>query len=105
ASFNNASQQFVEVPLAGHGVFFSSAPLADDPSLTCGMGLARSFFADPAATLDTSCTEEVPSLRFTGSSRMSQWLLGTDDLWENAGVAALAIRAPLSPAEEKAIEA
>ena len=100
ASFVNASQQYVQVPLAGHGVIFSSAIVDGRRDWTCGMQMASSFFNNPTAPVDTSCVDRIDPLVFTGSSRMASWLMGTSDLWENGTGTGQALTAPLLPAEQ-----
>ena len=104
-SFVNGSQHYVQVPLAGHGVLFSSQIIDGRTYWTCGMQMAAGFFADPQAPVDTSCLDRVEPIRFTGSGRMASWLMGTSDLWENGTGAGTALRAPLLPGEERAVQA
>lgn len=103
ATFRNASQQLVEVPMAGHAVLFSSHLV--DRDFTCGMQMARDFFADPATPVDASCTANVPPIDVRGSPWMARYLMGTDDLWEAEGVAGQALLAPLDVRESWALGA
>jgi len=101
-TFRNARQQYVEVPLAGHSVLYTSQAISR--TKTCGMDLVAKFFGNPAAPVDTSCVGAIGGLDFRGSSAMAFELFGTSDMWENPAASALALPAPLSPAETRALE-
>ncbi len=100
-TFRNDSQHYVEVPLAGHSVIYTSSW---SQGLTCGMRIVEDFFAAPAGALDAGCADRVPALSFQGSPAMADRLYGTTDLWENGTGVGTAMRAMVSPVEERALE-
>lgn len=103
ASFRNDRQRYVEVPLAGHSVLYTSAASAGDPQVTCGMAMIADFFADPSGSLDTSCVDAIGGLDFRGSRAMAQQLYGTGDLWENGAAVGFALPPQLAPRESRAL--
>lgn len=55
---NLSNATYIEFPAQGHGVAFSQ-------DSTCPQEIAKSFFSDPAAALDTSCSIAMPSPDFS----------------------------------------
>ncbi len=78
--FNGDNQTFVVVPFATHSVLDQS-PIereTDGTILTCGQLLVEQFLADPRASIDTSCTDDVMSPDFTNPA-LSEALFGLTD--------------------------
>lgn len=79
---------FVEIPGSPHSPY-AAPPAMGGPS--CGTQILVQFFADPAATLDTSCTTEVAALPLVPSAQLSAAAFGVADPWEGTP-ASLAIQ-------------
>ncbi|WP_437574115.1 alpha/beta fold hydrolase [Sorangium sp. So ce887] len=76
--FTGPNQTFVMLPRAPHGL---ESP-TDLMGGSCDRELLLQFLADPEATLDTSCTEQVLPLEFSVDPGLSAAYLGTEDAWE-----------------------
>ena len=49
----------------------------------CGVQMLFDFIDDPQAAPDTACLADILPIDFNGDPGYSQWLFGTDDMWEN----------------------
>ncbi len=103
-TFQNESQHFVSVPLAGHGVIFNSPMSPNHARMTCGMELVANFFGAPEGELDTGCAQATPTIEFESHPAYAQQLFGTADVWENEETTGTAMQLPLTPFQEKALE-
>ena len=69
------------LPRCAHGLLWQSPTTSG--SFTCGAQLFFQFLEDPTATPLDSCVDQIQPVDFTGDPGYSQYLLGTDDMWEN----------------------
>ena len=81
--------RLVLVERATHYVLVASRYDLEDWMRTCGWDIAEQFFADPTATLDTSCTTEVAPHDFTRSSTTALSVFGTTSLYGPSSPGAL----------------
>lgn len=77
--FTGASQHWVEVPTATHGVITSSTT---NEHRSCGTRIIMNFLADPKGPLDTSCLATVVPISFDFDAATVNAVYGTSDLWE-----------------------
>lgn len=79
AKLGGACQQLVEFPRRAHNILRTS--LTGGGSITCGLELMADFIADPCATLDTSCTEQMPAIDWDPPGM--GWVFGLGGLWDD----------------------
>lgn len=77
--FDGAHQTFVEMPDVSHGVLSGSFTSDGD---RCGEELLTQFVADPEATLDISCVDDIALRDFRLNGAYARFLFDTDDLWD-----------------------
>ncbi len=92
--FADQGARFVEVPNAPHSPY--AAPSVSG-SGSCGAAIRGQFWADPTATLDTSCLANVAPLPLVPSSGLSEAAFGFNDPWDG-GIPNVAPQ-PWSPSE------
>jgi pimeloyl-ACP methyl ester carboxylesterase len=85
--FTGPHQTYVQMPWSAHTVLTQSPVDSVMQQVTCGMLVMAQFLEDPKSNLDTSCTARVAGIDLEGpDQRVTQWLLGQTDAWENVGL-------------------
>jgi pimeloyl-ACP methyl ester carboxylesterase len=79
APFTGPNQTYVTIPRAPHGTF-QAPSVGGGPS--CANQLFSQFIANPTATIDSSCTDQVAPLELAPPAALSNALFGTNDPWE-----------------------
>jgi pimeloyl-ACP methyl ester carboxylesterase len=81
AHFQGPHQTFLEFPDTGHCVG-GQTPMDAARTTDCASTIAMQFIADPTATLDTSCMDDVLPLNFQGTEADNVTFWGIKDAWD-----------------------
>lgn len=81
--FTAAHQYYFDFPGCAHGLISQSTVSTPDTP-DCFLQMLLDFVDDPTTVPDDSCLSDLRPLDFGGSHPYSQYLFGTDDLWDDA---------------------
>ncbi|MFH2010949.1 MAG: alpha/beta hydrolase [bacterium] len=80
--FTGPHQYYYELPRCAHGLIAQS-PVNTPNTPPCFLQMILDFVNDPTAAPDAACLGDIEPIDFNGAHIYSQYLFGTDDLWEN----------------------
>jgi hypothetical protein len=80
--FTGAHQYYFVFPRCAHGLIGQS-PVQTPGQQHCGVQMLFDFVDDPRTPPDSACLSDIQPIDFTGDPAYSQWLFGTEDMWEN----------------------
>jgi pimeloyl-ACP methyl ester carboxylesterase len=85
--FSGDLQNYVYVPVGGHGLVVGKDPAADEPS-SCLQDVFAQVLAEPMASPDTSCTDDFTALDFAqdqaATGNLAQAIFGVSDVFNPA---------------------
>ncbi len=73
---------YFEFPRCAHGLL-NQSPVTTPDAPHCFLQMLLDFVDDPTVAPDAACLSDIEPIDFDGAHPHSQFLLGTDDLWEN----------------------
>jgi pimeloyl-ACP methyl ester carboxylesterase len=80
--FTGAHHYYFEFPRCPHGVITHS-PVQTPGRQPCGVQMLIDFIDNPASAPDSACLTDILPIDFSGVPEHSQYLFGTEDMWEN----------------------
>jgi len=100
--FTGTHHYYYVFPRCAHGLLGQS-PVQTPGAQQCGVQMLLDFVDDPLTAPDTACLDDILPLTFTGDPVYSQWLFGTDDMWENGTRRRAPVTAKKPPGFDRAV--
>ena len=81
--FTGTHQYYFEFPRCAHGLIVQS-PVTTPNAPDCFLQMLLDFVDDPTVAPSSACLSDIEPINFQGAHVYSQYLFGTNDLWENS---------------------